>query len=83
MRKFGSAVVAAAMLVSSASVAFGGTEDQGALASGGAAGVKEAQFLGCDPWMFGVAAVVVIGGVCLAICGNNSHSPSHTTSSTP
>jgi hypothetical protein len=83
MRKLGSAVVAAAMLVSSASVAFGGTEDQGALAPGSAAGVHEAQGMGSDTTMWIVTAAVVAGGLCLVLCSNSNGSTSHTTPSTP
>ena len=43
-RKWGSAVVCAAMIVASTTAAFGGTGSQhGALAPGGSAGVKQAQ----------------------------------------
>jgi len=81
MRKWGSAVVAAAMLVSSATAAFGGATDQGALAPGGAAGVHEAQGMGTDTTMWIVAAVVVAGGLCLVLCSNGGGSATHTTGS--
>ena len=82
MRKFGSAVVAAAMLVSSMSVALGGTEDQGALAPSNAAGVQQAQGWGDNTTMWVVTAVVVAGGLCLVLCSNGNGTP-HTTPSTP
>jgi hypothetical protein len=82
MRKFGSAVVAAAMLVSSASVALGGTDDQGALAPGGAAGVQQAQGIGGDTTLWLVTAAVVAGGLCLVLC-SNSNGSSHSTPTTP
>lgn len=85
MRKLGSAVVAAAMLVSSASVALGGTEDQGALAPGSAANVQQAQGLGDSTTMWLVTAAVVAGGLCLVLCSNGggSASATHTTGGTP
>ena len=83
MRKLGSAVVAAAMLVSSASVALGGTEDQGALAPGNAANVQQAQGMGSDTTMWLVTAAVVAGGLCLVLCSNGHGSATHTTPSTP
>jgi hypothetical protein len=84
MRKLGSAVVAVAMLVSSASVALGGTEDQGALAPGSAANVQQAQGLGSDTTMWLITAAVVAGGLCLVLCSNGgSASVTHTTGGTP
>jgi hypothetical protein len=82
MRKFGSAVVAAAMLVSSMSVALGGTEDQGALAPGKAAGVQQAEGFGTGTTFLVLTAVVVAGGLCLVLCSNGNGTP-HTTPSTP
>jgi hypothetical protein len=83
MRKFGSAVVAAAMLVSSMSVALGGTEDQGALAPGSAAGVQQAEGWGNDTTMWLITAAVVAGGLCLVLCSNGNGTPSTTTTSAP
>ena len=83
MRKLGSAVVAAAMLVSSASVAFGGTEDQGALAPGSATNVQQAQGMGGDTTLILITAAVVAGGLCLVLCSNGSGHTTHTTPSTP
>ncbi len=83
MRKLGSAVVAAAMLVSSASVALGGTEDQGALAPGSAANVQQAQGMGGSTTLLLVTAAVVAGGLCLVLCSNGNGSTNHTTTGTP
>ncbi len=83
MRKLGSAVVAVAMLVSSASVALGGTEDQGALAPGNAANVQQAQGMGSDTTLWIVTAAVVAGGLCLVLCSNSNGSTTHTTGGTP
>ena len=83
MRKLGSAVVAASLLVSSMSVALGGTEDQGALAPGNAANVQQAQGMGSDTTMWLVTAAVVAGGLCLVLCSNGNGSTNHTTGGTP
>jgi hypothetical protein len=84
MRKLGSAVVAASLLVSSMTVALGGTEDQGALAPGNAANVQQAQGMGSDTTMWLVTAAVVAGGICLVLCsGNSNGTTNHTTGGTP
>jgi hypothetical protein len=83
MRKLGSAVVAGAMLLASMTAALGGTEDQGALAPGSAAGVQEAQGFGSDTTMWIVTAVFVAGGLCLVLCSNGGGTASHTTPTTP
>jgi hypothetical protein len=83
MRKLGSAVVAGAMLLASITAAVGGTEDQGALAPGNAAGVQQAQGWGSDTTMWVITAVVVAGGLCLVLCSNGNGSTNHTTPSTP
>ena len=84
MRKWGSTVVAAAMLVSSATAAFGGSADQGALAPGSAAGVHQAQGWGDDTTMWLITAAVVAGGLYLVLCSNGSNgSTNHTGVGTP
>jgi hypothetical protein len=83
MRKFGSTVVAAAMMISSMSVALGGTEDQGALAPGSAAGVQQAAGFGDDTTMALVGIVLVAGGLCLVLCSSGTGEPGATTTHTP
>ena len=87
LRKWGSAVVAAAMIISSSTVAFGGTASQnaGALAPGSAAGVHQAQtFAGPNVWLWLLGAGIVIGGIALVASGNgNHHHTSTTTTATP
>jgi len=82
LRKWGSAVVAAAMLASTASYA--GTEtQQGALAPGKAAGVHEATVFGV-PWtmalLFTAATVAVI---VIATSDNGNSSANSTTAGQP
>jgi hypothetical protein len=87
LRKWGSAAVAAAMIVSSSTVAFGATTsvNQGPLAPGSAAGVHQAQaFAGPNAWLWLLGAGVVIGGIVLVTSGHNHHhNTSTTTTSTP
>jgi len=82
VRKWGPAVVAAAMLASTTAYA-GDTQSQGALAPGGAAGVHQAEIMGI-PWgtaLLFTAAVIAIVAVTVSDTGNGS--ASKTTSGEP
>jgi len=90
VRTWGSVAVAAAMLLSSTAVAFGGTEagkinsqQQQALAPGKAAGVKQAQMMSNDTWMIILGVGVVAGGIALAASGGGHGSVSTTTTGNP
>ena len=79
-RKWGTAVVAAAMIASGTTAAFGGTDSQhGALAPAGAAGVKQAEMWHDHTLLIILGLGVVVGGVFL-VAGHNGHGhPSATT----
>lgn len=83
-RKWGTAVVAAAMIVSGTTAAFAGTDAQrGALAPGGSAGVKQAQMWNNHTLLIVLGLGIVVGGVALvASNGGNGH-PSTTTTGNP
>jgi hypothetical protein len=80
MRKWGSAVLAAALLASTATFAGTNTRDQGALAPGGAAGVQQAQTMSTPIVLalVGVAAAVAV----IAIIASNNGNGSVTTTTT-
>ena len=83
-RKSGAAALAAALLVSSASIAFAApAADQAALAPGKPAGVKEAA-LRAPLWIWIAGVGFVALGVGLLASGNgNCHSGGSTTSTHP
>ncbi|MEI9997260.1 MAG: hypothetical protein WDM91_21875 [Rhizomicrobium sp.] len=77
VRKFGAAVIAAALLVSSGTAAF--AADQAALAPGKAAGVREAA-LRAPLWVWVAGVGFVALGVGLVASGNgNGHSGGSST----
>lgn len=73
-------VLAAFMVVSTAAVA--GT-NQGALAPGKAASVKEAQSIAPTTVAYVVGAGVIIGGIALAVSGNSNGTVGTTTTCSP
>jgi hypothetical protein len=83
MRKWGSAVLAAALFASTATFAGTDARDQGALAPGGAAGVQQAQTFSTNTIMI-VAGVAIAAAVAAAIASNgNNGSVSTTTTGVP
>ena len=73
LRKWGSAVAAAALFVSTAGAAFGGTNvEQGALAPGKAANVQQAQMMNTDT-MWVVGGGIVIIALCFIVCHGGHH----------
>lgn len=79
LRKWGSAVAAAALFVSTAGAAFGGTNvEQGALAPGKAANVQQAQMMDTDTmWIVGGGVVIV--ALCFLVCHGGNHTHEQTT----
>lgn len=79
LRKWGSAVAAAALFVSTAGAAFGGTNvEQGALAPGKAANVQQAQMMDTDTmWIVGGGVVIV--ALCFLVCHGGNHTHHQTT----
>jgi hypothetical protein len=83
-RKWGTAVVAAAMIVSGTTAAFAGTDAQrGALAPGGSAGVKQAQMWSDNTLLIVLGLGIVVGGVALAAGNSSNGHPSTTTTGNP
>lgn len=83
-RKWGTAVVAAAMIVSGTTAAFAGTDAQrGALAPGGSAGVKQAQMWSDNTLLIILGLGIVVGGVALAAGSSSNGHPSTTTTGNP
>lgn len=83
-RKWGTAVVAAAMIVSGTATAFAGTEAQhGPLAPGGSAGVKQAEMWNDNTLLIILGLGVVIGGIALVTSGSGNGHPSTTTTAAP
>ena len=82
LRKWGSAVAAAALFVSTAGTAFGGTNvEQSALAPGKAANVQQAQMMDTDTmWIVGGGVVIV--ALCFIVCHGGHHTTHETTTST-
>ena len=79
-RKWGTAVVAAAMIVSGTTAAFGGTDAQrGPLAPGGSAGVKQAQMWNDNTLLIVLGVGVVVGGIALVASASSNGHPSTTT----
>ena len=82
MRKWGSAVLAAAMLASTATFAGTDTRDQGTLAPGGAAGVQKAEAWSTCATLALVGVAVVAAVVAVIESNGNSHGSVTTTTST-
>ncbi|HEY1836356.1 MAG: hypothetical protein WBQ17_03880 [Rhizomicrobium sp.] len=80
MRKFGSAVLAAALFASTATFAGTNVQDQGTLAPGSAAGVQKAQALGSATVMTVVG--IAIAAALIAVVASNSNGGSSATTTT-
>jgi hypothetical protein len=78
MRKWGSAVLAAAMLASTASFAGTDTRDQSTLAPGGAAGVQKAETF-TTPVVMTLVGVAAAAAVLAVILSNGNGSTTTTT----
>ena len=76
------AVVALVVLVGAPTAAVAGS-NQGALAPGKAASVKEAQSITPTTMAYVVGAGVLVGGIALAVSGNSSGSASATSACSP
>lgn len=86
LRNLGSAFVALGIVMASATGVMAGTTDsnaKGALAPGGAAGVKKAQTFMGDTGLYILGGAVVVGGVLLVANGNGGHGVSTTTTTSP
>jgi hypothetical protein len=83
MRKWGSAVLAAAMLASTATFAGTDARDQGTLAPGGAAGVQKAEQWSANIWIpvIGAAAGIAVVAIILSNGSNNGAASTTTTGS--
>jgi|HubBroStandDraft_5_1064220.scaffolds.fasta_scaffold3009872_1 hypothetical protein len=82
MRKWGSAVLAAAMLASTASFAGTDARDQGALAPGGAAGVQHAETF-TTPVVMTLVGIAAAAAVLAVILSSNNGSVTTTTTGSP
>jgi hypothetical protein len=82
LRKWGSAVVAAAMLASTVSYAGTETQQQGALAPGKAAGVHEATVFGV-PWTMALLFTAATVAVIIIATSDNGNSSANSTTSNP
>jgi hypothetical protein len=83
MRKWGSAVLAAALFASTATFAGTDARDQGALAPGKAAGVEQAQGMSNNTIM-AVVGIAIAAALIAAIASNGSNGTvSTTTTATP
>jgi hypothetical protein len=82
-RKWGTAIVAAALIASSSPAALAQGSQQGALAPGGSAGVEKAQMLGGHTVLILLGLGILAGGIALAVSSNGHHSVSTTTTATP
>ena len=83
LRNLGAAVVAAGMLVSSATVAMAGTDaNKGALAPGKAAGVQKAEVFSGDTGLYILGGAVVVGGIVLVSSGSSNHHGGTSTTTT-
>lgn len=85
MRKFGSAVLAAALVASTASFAGTDARDQGALAPGGAAGVQQAEGISTSTVLVvvGIAAGAAVIAAIVSNGGHNGGSSATTTTGAP
>ncbi len=83
MRKWGSVVLAAALLASSASFAGTEAQNQSALPPGGAAGVQKAQMLGTNATMALVGLAVAAAVIAVIESGGGNGSVSTTTTGAP
>jgi hypothetical protein len=83
MRKWGSAVVAAAMLASTAAYANDAQPSQGALAPGGAAGVHQAAIFGVPVATALLFTAAVIAIVAITVSNSSNSSSSQTTAVNP
>lgn len=81
MQKWGSAVLAAALLASTASFAGTDVRDQGALAPGGAAGVQQAQGMSNGAIM-AVVGVAIAAAIVAEIASNGGDNGSVSTTTT-
>jgi hypothetical protein len=82
MRKWGSAVLAAAMLASTASFAGTDARDQAALAPGGAAGVQQAETF-TTPVVMTLVGIAAAAAVLAVILSSNNGSVTTTTTGSP
>jgi hypothetical protein len=83
LRNWGAVAVAASMLFSTtAAIAADTASNQGALAPGKPAGVKQAQMLDDDTALWLLGGAVVIGGIVLVATGTGNGSTTSTTTST-
>ena len=83
LRNWGAAAVAASVLFSTtAAFAADANANEGALAPGKAAGVKQAQMMDDDTALWLLGGAVVIGGIVLVATGTGNGSSTSTTTST-
>jgi hypothetical protein len=79
MRKWGSAVLAAALFASTASFAGTDAHEQGALAPGGAAGVQQAQGMS-NGTIMAIVGIAIVAAIVAEIASNGGgHGSSSTT----
>ena len=84
LRKWGTAIVAAALIASSSTAAMAeASSQQGALSPGRAAGVQQAQMLGSHTLLFILGLGIVVGGILLISGSNGHHTVSTTTTGAP
>ncbi|HEY4113244.1 MAG TPA: hypothetical protein VGM17_04215 [Rhizomicrobium sp.] len=83
VRKWGSAVVAAAMLASTAAYANDVQPSQGALAPGGAAGVHEAAIFGVPTATALLFTAAIIAVIAITVSNSGNSSSSKTTTASP
>jgi hypothetical protein len=83
MRKWGSAVLAAALLASTATFAGTDAQDQGSLAPGKAAGVQKAETFSTNTIMIVVGVAIAAAVVATIASNGNNGSVSTTTSTSP
>jgi len=84
LRKWGTAIVVAALIASSSTAALAQTgSQQGALAPGGSAGVQKAEMLGSHTVLILLGVGILAGGIYLAASGNGHHTVTVTTTGAP
>lgn len=84
LRRWGSFILAGSLIVASSTAALAdGKTQQGALAPGGTANVRQAQIMGNDAllWLLGLG--VVAGGIVLVVSNNGNGHTSTTTTTAP
>jgi hypothetical protein len=87
LNKLCSVIAAAALVISSSSVAFAAGSDpqmaqQGALAPGNAASVHQAQSIGTHGLLIAAGAIVLVAGVVFVVAGGHSGKSTTSTTST-